>query len=299
MIDAIINGMLAGLASLAPAAGSGAQPWPARPYLRELRRYTGELRTPDVALGEGGIYARTPAILVAFAGQRRLRSMLSGKSHQMEGTYLALCCSDIQRSLTDRNVLYGILEDCEQLLGGRQVAAGAAKLKPDQVVTVIEDPKLYCYGLKFTTRYWTQTVSAGPFDILTDVIGRVWNTRSTFGPQPIAAPAIAVIGTPGATTWGYVVAGESDDGALVTLKTPEGRTLTGAAVLTGANFNRPSWPAIPGAARYRVYRTTANGTPNTVGKIATTAALTLDDTGLAADGVLPVDPPTVDANRHY
>lgn len=62
-------------------------------------------------------------------------------------------------------------------------------------------------------------------------------------------------------------------------------TAASTATLSAANLLRLTWSAVPGAASYTVYRTVAPTSPATTGKVvANTAALTLDDTGLAGGG---------------
>jgi hypothetical protein len=100
-----------------------------------------------------------------------------------------------------------------------------------------------------------------------------------------SAPTVVPQGTPGSTTWGYKVAAFSQAGE--TLASTEGQTTTGAATLSGTNFNRVSWDAVPGAVKYAVYRSTAGGTPSSTGKLAETDALSFDDTGQAASGTEP------------
>ncbi|MBT9156976.1 MAG: hypothetical protein DDT37_01979 [Firmicutes bacterium] len=100
-----------------------------------------------------------------------------------------------------------------------------------------------------------------------------------------AAPTVSVQGTAGTTTYGYRVTARSRVGE--TLASPETTITTGNATLSATNFNRITWTAVPGAVDYRVWRTFSGGTPATTGVIATTAVLTVDDTGLAAAGVIP------------
>jgi hypothetical protein len=70
----------------------------------------------------------------------------------------------------------------------------------------------------------------------------------------------------------------------------ETQIANGAATLDGTDFNRVTWAAVEGAAKYNVYRSTAGGTPGTTGLIGTVSdldTLQLDDTGLAASGSEP------------
>ena len=96
------------------------------------------------------------------------------------------------------------------------------------------------------------------------------------------APTVTNQGTPGATSYSYVIVAKNANGTT----TPSGTTTTttGNATLTGVNFNRISWTAVTGATSYDVYRTASGGTPSSTGRISISlAATTLDDTGLAGD----------------
>jgi len=97
------------------------------------------------------------------------------------------------------------------------------------------------------------------------------------------SPLVSPQGTPGTSVIGYAIvatntAGSSDVSQTTTIA-------TGAATLTGVNFNRLTWTAVPAATGYDIYRVATNGTaPTSLGKIgSTTAATTFDDTGLAGN----------------
>ena len=106
-----------------------------------------------------------------------------------------------------------------------------------------------------------------------------------------AAPAVTTGGTAGAVTWTYKVSALSGTGE--TPVGPAGSTATGNATLTGTNYNIVTWPAIPGATGYKVYRTVVGTSPTTTGYIGTTLLTSINDTGLAADGITP---PTTDTS---
>ncbi|MBT9156770.1 MAG: hypothetical protein DDT37_01759 [Firmicutes bacterium] len=100
-----------------------------------------------------------------------------------------------------------------------------------------------------------------------------------------AAPTVAVIGATGTTTYRYRITARSRIGE--TLASPETTITNGNATLSATNLNRITWTAVAGAVDYRIWRVFSGGTPATTGAIATVAALTVDDTGLAAAGVIP------------
>lgn len=91
-----------------------------------------------------------------------------------------------------------------------------------------------------------------------------------------AAPAVTPQGTAGTTTYRYRVAAvdaENGEGVAAAGVT----TATGNATLSGTNFNRVTWTAVPGATKYRVYGRT--GTDGTVTQMAEVTGTQYDDTG--------------------
>ncbi|MHC4618504.1 MAG: hypothetical protein ACYTEQ_12215 [Planctomycetota bacterium] len=100
-----------------------------------------------------------------------------------------------------------------------------------------------------------------------------------------AAPTVAQQGASGETSWGYKVSAVGPAGE--TLASSATTISDGNATLDGTNFNRVSWVAVPFAIEYRVYRTTAGGTPSSTGLMKSTVLLTVDDTGLTASGAEP------------
>ncbi|MBT9156608.1 MAG: hypothetical protein DDT37_01596 [Firmicutes bacterium] len=112
--------------------------------------------------------------------------------------------------------------------------------------------------------------------------------RGGLAVTPLAAPTaptVTVVGAAGTTTYRYRVTARSRIGE--TTASPETTITNGNATLSATNLNRITWAAVPGAVDYRVWRIFSGGTPATTGAIATVAALTVDDTGLAAAGVVP------------
>ena len=106
--------------------------------------------------------------------------------------------------------------------------------------------------------------------------------------NPLDAPQNLVVtrnGAMGSTYWGYSVTAFSPTGE--TLECAEVLISDGAATLTESNFNRLDWDVVEGAVDYGVYRTTAGGTPGSVGRIKKTAMTSFNDTGLVASGGLP------------
>lgn len=90
-------------------------------------------------------------------------------------------------------------------------------------------------------------------------------------------------GTTGTTTWGYRVTAIAANGGE-TLACTEVTINNGNAVLDATNYNALAWTAVTGASQYKVYRTTAGGTPATTGVIATVDTNSYNDQGAAGNG---------------
>lgn len=92
----------------------------------------------------------------------------------------------------------------------------------------------------------------------------------------IAAPtntAVAPQGTPGSTSYSYVITAINTNGESSV--STVANTTTGAATLSGTNFNRITWDSVVGANMYAVYKED-RGVYYFLGTSATT---TYDDTG--------------------
>ena len=111
-----------------------------------------------------------------------------------------------------------------------------------------------------------------------------------------AAPTITNAGTAGATTYTYVVIPEwttQTNGTSVPnrILSAAGTTTTGAATLTGANYNQITFLPVAGAWRYLIYRTAGGATHGLIGTVTswtqstvTPFSITFNDTGLVGDG---------------
>ncbi|MET0400159.1 MAG: hypothetical protein ABW277_25440, partial [Longimicrobiaceae bacterium] len=109
------------------------------------------------------------------------------------------------------------------------------------------------------------------------------------------APTVTPQGTPGRTSWGYVVVARSLTRSDPAFSAPV-FTARGPAALSAADAVRVEWEPVPGAMDYLVLRTIAGGTPGEVGLVTpqplgpeTTHFL---DTG--APAVAPLPPPPED-----
>jgi hypothetical protein len=129
-----------------------------------------------------------------------------------------------------------------------------------------------------------------PQDVLPEHVADVTATLQALAGTvaAVAQPTVAVVGTPGSTTYGYKVVAVTADGD--TVPSTERQVTTGNATLDGTNKNRITWVAPTALAGtitgYKVLRSTGGAAQ---GRIATVAAnvLTLDDTGLTAAAYTP------------
>jgi hypothetical protein len=99
------------------------------------------------------------------------------------------------------------------------------------------------------------------------------------------SPLVSPQGTPGTTSYSYAIVAKNVSGASPASQSRI--TVSGNATLTGSNFNRLTWLAVPGETNgYDIYRTLTSGTPGSVGLIGSvaTGVITFDDTGLAGNG---------------
>jgi len=99
------------------------------------------------------------------------------------------------------------------------------------------------------------------------------------------SPLVSPQGTTGASTWSYKIT--ATNGVGETEVSQAGSTATGNATLTGSNFNRLTWTAVPFATGYKVYRTSVATSPTTTGLIGSPSSPTFDDTGIAGDSATP------------
>jgi len=124
---------------------------------------------------------------------------------------------------------------------------------------------------------------AATVSIVLDTPGAVGGTLT----ENVAAGGFAVAGfadPTAATTVTYRLVAHLADGTA-TEAGAASSTSASTATLSAANFLRLTWPAVTNAAYYSVWRTVSPTSPATTGKIiASTTALTIDDTGLAGGG---------------
>ncbi|HET9174671.1 MAG TPA: hypothetical protein VFN56_05355 [Candidatus Saccharimonadales bacterium] len=104
------------------------------------------------------------------------------------------------------------------------------------------------------------------------------------------APPVTVttVGTPGSTLYSYVVVGVSLNGTTLSGPYSGGLINVGNAALSSSNYNSLSWPIMPGAASYNIYRMGTNTADCNVNcLIGTTTSTSFSDTGQAGTSGVP------------
>lgn len=110
------------------------------------------------------------------------------------------------------------------------------------------------------------------------IVGTVLTTPS--------APVVTPIGADEDGAWSYRIVALLSDGAH-TAAGPAGSTANGEQTLDATNKNSLTWPAVPGAHSYDVYRVAAAFSPATLGKIANVPTDAYTDEGAPGDGSSP------------
>ncbi len=171
--EQILGGMITGLASITVPQGGAAS---STQYLRVCDHYLGQFESEE-AFTQGGLAGRTPAVLVAFAGETSLHSSVSHKSDHVEGNFIAFCASDSHRSREDRDVIFKVMRDVRQLLGAKRLGLAISPLRYRGIIIVSEKPQLFAWGVKFSTRYHLDLSRAPAQDeTLAALVGDVTNT---------------------------------------------------------------------------------------------------------------------------
>lgn len=153
-VPSIVDGMIAALASIAIPASPALSPQGA--YLRVVERYRGEFAEDQAELA--GVAGRTPAVLVAFAGEQVRKRMAVGTFAHVETTLVAFVCFDTQRTRSARDAdFYRAMIDVRRLLGGRRFALNITPLGYDGTTQVVERSSLTAWGVRFKTRYHIDT----------------------------------------------------------------------------------------------------------------------------------------------
>lgn len=282
--DQILDGMVTALADVTAGVGL---PVSGTRYLFSCQRYIGSEFTVQEGQ-ERSIAGRTPAARVAFLSERTIRTTVGRRRDIVEGTFGVYLATEIQRSRDSRKALFAVMSGVRDLLGARALGLGIRPLRYMSTDRVIDDDKMLVYLDRYTTRYRIDYTKEAAYDTALEAIGDIANAK-TAHPSIPHAPTLTRFGATGTTAWGYAIVGVDAAGKR-TLLSPSAAIANGAAVLNANDKVQVSWSAYPGIVSYEVHRTTAGGTPNTTGRIGTTALLTLTDTGLATLEATQPDP---------
>ena len=111
---------------------------------------------------------------------------------------------------------------------------------------------------------------------------------------PTVTCQTSVSGCTTSTSWAYVITALNASGAETSASVAGTISASDGSSLTSNTYNHLSWSTVTGASGgYRIYRTTAGGTPNTTGLIGSVpgGTTTFDDTGFTGNTSTP---PTID-----
>jgi phage gp37-like protein len=164
--DQVLDAMVAQLAPLKPAVGGAVSP---TKYVRDIARYAGEFSTQQALLR--GMAGRTPAVLLAFSGERTISTTIGRKVDKVEGTYVAVCCSDSERSRDDRASVFRLMNDVRGLLGARRLGLAMHPLRYVGDQLILDDEQTLAYGVRFTTRYRVDFTKPASYDALLSTDG--------------------------------------------------------------------------------------------------------------------------------
>lgn len=290
--DSILDAMVTQLSTLVNTGGAVTIGKP----VRTCQRYLGK----EFQVAEGqkrGITGRCPAVRVQWAGTKSIRTTIGRRVDRVESTFKVIVAHDGQHDRDFRKSVLPLVETVRNLVGSRAFGLPMTPTRYRSTDTIIDDDAMTALAVTFTALHRVDYSIAAGTDVMNDAHGSIINAAVAHTSLP-HAPTVTPQGTPGSTSWSYAIVG-IDAAGKRTLLSPLGSTATGAATLNGVNFNRVVWSAYPGIVSYEVERMAAGGAPATTGKIATTALLTLDDTGLSSLGLTLPDSLHVDTHEVF
>ncbi len=160
--DAILNGMVAALASVAATVGGAVSS--SRPF-HTVDRYMGELSSEE-AFKRGGVAGRCPAVRIAFVSDRSVRTSIGRRVDTVEATFTAVVFSDSVKSKDDRATLLAHAETVQRLLAARRLGLEIKPLRHRATSEIGEIPHCTAYAVTFATRYhvdYSKAVESVPF----------------------------------------------------------------------------------------------------------------------------------------
>jgi hypothetical protein len=271
-IDEIADAMVDQLEDeLVPAAG----PITSLKPVYSVQRYMGgEFTTPE-GMKRGGA-GRCPALRVRHAGTKTLRTTVARRSDRVESTFSVVALTDSHRSKDDRKSILEIAESTRHVIAARSFDLAITPMRFRSMDVIRDDEQMMALSVTFSTRHRTDYTTDPGNDTIESIEGEIWDAAA---PDEDEA-GIEVMGTEGTATWKYlVIAVDEDD--VGTVIGPALATDEGPATLNLTNYLRLTWPAYPGAVRYRVARIESGGTPSSLGTIGSTTELSFEDIGAA------------------
>jgi phage gp37-like protein len=274
---------------IAPAQG---QSMDATMYVRRVDDYFGQLEDPTM-LEE--VASLTPAVLVAFAGEKPLpRTTIGRRMIQVQSSFAAICIVDMPTHRQTKGAqLEQLVGDVQRLVASRKFDAGMEGLEFGGV-TIYETLDrnadfLIAYAVVFSCVRHVDVTKPIPGAPIKRFDGHHALVRPGLPAVP-PKPALVVSGGANGRVYAYQVVAEYADGSVSNPSFP-GWTINGPDTL-GAQTITVSWAAQANAVRYHVYRRTTEATSGnaaTRGKVATVnaPATQLVDNGLVGDGVVP------------
>jgi hypothetical protein len=158
----ILDGMISVLQPI--TAQTGVPMTPPNQILRQVGRYCGEF-DGEKALEGYGISGRTPAVLVDFAGEKSVTMTVGRRRQKVEGSFVAIVCTDAHRTPEDRNSLLAVIERVRIQLVSRRLGLDITPLWYKEIIVYRELPQLAAYGVVFATQYWLD-LSHAPGDLI-------------------------------------------------------------------------------------------------------------------------------------
>jgi hypothetical protein len=183
----------------------------------------------------------------------------------------------------------GGLWQLPQVVGASHIpGAFGIVLKAGSTASIDENPVGSGVGALVVTQGPVQALCVAPSAGGAIALGTLLESDGTGNLQPLQPPSaaptptVATVGSAGSTTYTYALVSVGANGVATAIGTATAIT-TGNATLSTTNYNQISWTPKADAAYYLIVRTTAGGTPSTVGTIGevTGDTDTFNDTGLA------------------
>lgn len=293
--DQVLTGMEAAIVgALKPATGD---PVTTDKYLRDVGRFSGLAKIKELTEESRG---KSPAVQVAFAGERIIRTTVGRRVDYVEGSFDTYCVSDSRKSRDARGLMgLKICNDVRQSIAARRFSLPIKGMRFVETTLALDDEKekALVYRSRFTSRYHVDYTKQATYETMDSVKGDIIDVNASVLPAPsmfTVTPVLGIGSTQGSTLYVYQVVAEYDDGRF---SNPSifAKTLTGQNPLTVQNYNILEW-LVPTAndedvnvVAYHVYRiqSAGSGDSGTLGKLGSTVELHFNDTGLVGDGNLP------------